>query len=122
MISSIDFFNYILEMFPNLEFQYNKVKQEYGDLFETIFLEDVFSPEIIHLIEEGRDENILYKIFEYFEDVLTWGNEHLINIFTVTVLEILGNDVNLLHKAKKYMGEKTLYLQKKADEELGRNL
>lgn len=121
MINSIDFFSDILEMFPDLEFQYNKMNREYGDLFETIFLEDVFAPEIIYLIEEGRDENILYKIFEYFEDILNKGDEHLIEIFTVTVLEILGNDVNLLHKAKKYMGEKTFKLQKKADAELGRN-
>ena len=44
----------------------------------------------------------------------------LINIFSVTVLEILGNDKAILKVAKQYMGEKTALLQMKADKELGR--
>lgn len=107
-------------MFPNLELQYNKIKREYGDLFETIFLEDVFAPEIIDLLQESQDEKFLYKVFEYFEDISNRGDKHLIELFSITILEILGNDVSILHKAEKYMGKKTLELQKIADIELGR--
>ena len=48
------------------------------------------------------------------------NDSHLINIFSVTVLEILGNDKAILKVAKQYMGEKTALLQMKVDKELGR--
>ena len=51
---------------------------------------------------------------------LNKNDSHLINIFSVTVLEILGNDKAILKVAKQYMGEKTALLQMKVDKELGR--
>ena len=52
--------------------------------------------------------------------IIKKNDSHLINIFSVTVLEILGNDKAVLKVAKQYMGEKTTLLQMKADKELGR--
>ena len=44
----------------------------------------------------------------------------MLNIFSVTVLEILGNDIGILKKAKKFMGPRTTELQIEADRDLGR--
>lgn len=57
---------------------------------------------------------------EYFEEVAHSDDPHLVNIFSTTVLEILGNDKAILETAKKYMGSKTMQLQIEADIELGR--
>ena len=54
------------------------------------------------------------------EEIINKNDSHLINIFSVTVLEILGNDKAILKVAKQYMGEKTALLQMKVDKELGR--
>ena len=54
------------------------------------------------------------------DEIIKKNDSHLINIFSVTVLEILGNDKAVLKVAKQYMGEKTTLLQMKADKELGR--
>ena len=48
------------------------------------------------------------------------GNENLLNIFSVTVLEVLGNDKEILKTAQTYMGKKTYELQLEADKDLGR--
>lgn len=45
---------------------------------------------------------------------------HLVNVFSTTVLEILGNDKAILETAKKYMAPKTMQLQIEAGNELGR--
>lgn len=47
-------------------------------------------------------------------------DSHLINIFSITVLEILGNDKAILERAKKYMGTRTMQLQVMVDRGLGR--
>ena len=59
-------------------------------------------------------------MFNYFEEIINKNDSHLINIFSVTVLEILENDKAILKVAKQYMGEKTALLQMKVDKELGR--
>ena len=59
-------------------------------------------------------------MFNYFEEIINKDDSHLINIFSVTVLEILGNDKAILEVAKRYMGEKTALLQMEVDRELGR--
>ncbi len=42
--------------------------------------------------------------------------------FSITALEILGNDKNILEKAKKYMGSVTTRLQREADITIGRQV
>ncbi|MDO4167524.1 MAG: resolvase, partial [Eubacteriales bacterium] len=69
---------------------------------------------------ENKDLELLKKIFDFFEDVVRGDDLHLKNILTITVLEMLGNDIKILEIAKKYMGPQTTLLQKKADKDLGR--
>lgn len=121
-ISSEDFFNQMLLFFPSTQSEYVKIKSEYGELFETIVIEDIFMPMIIELLRKKENTMKLEGIFDYFEDVSGHGDEHLVNIFVITVLEILGNDKKILNEAKKYMGMKTAILQMKADKALGRNI
>lgn len=121
-ISSEDFFNQMLLFFPSTQSEYIKMKFEYGELFETIVVENVFMPIIIELLRKKEDIMKLEEIFDYFEEVSVHGDEYLVNIFVITVLEILGNDKKILEEAKKYMGIKTSILQMKADKALGRSI
>ena len=94
--------------------------EEYGEVLETVVIEDIFMPELLTLLAKNEDAELLSNIFNYFEEIIKKNDSHLINIFSVTVLEILGNDKAILKVAKQYMGEKTALLQMKADKELGR--
>lgn len=110
----------MLSFFPSLESEYRKSIEDNGEILETVIIEDVFMPEIIKLISEGKNVALLKRIFDFFEEIPKCEDDYLLNIFSVTVLEIIGNDRNILELAKKYMGPKTVQLQVQADIDLGR--
>lgn len=118
---SEQFLNKILEFLPET---YSKYKEEVeyndGEILETVIIEAVFCPKIIELLSKNENTKLLYDIFKYFEEVSNCEDEHLINIFSITVLEVLGNDSAILKTAQEYMGPITKQLQVEADRALGR--
>ena len=125
-----DFLEKMLKFFPLKNTEYNNKKQEIEemcklasfkkeeDYFEgcgIIIVEDIFMPEVIKLLEKNSDVEALKKIFDYFEQVVNEGDKCLFNVFSITVLEMLGNDAQVLNKAKQYMGPKTRKYQLEAD-------
>ena len=118
------FFEKMQEFFPSTKNAYiesvEEYGEEYGEVLETVVIEDIFMPELLTLLAKNEDAELLSNMFNYFEEIINKNDSHLINIFSVTVLEILGNDKAILKVAKQYMGEKTALLQMKVDKELGR--
>ncbi len=52
---SKQFFNKMVEFFPDSEMDYNNIIEEYGELLETVAIEDVLMPRVIQLlIEKSR--------------------------------------------------------------------
>ncbi len=119
-IKSKVFFGKMMDFLPCTVESYNKSIEEYGELLETVVIEDVFMPEIIKLVNEDENHKLLKETFNYFEVIVHFGEQDLVSNFQVTVLEILGNDKVILKTAQKYMGEKTNALQIEADRGLGR--
>lgn len=122
MIKTEQFFVKMLEYFPDKETEYKKNIEEYGELLTTVVIEDVFMPEIIKMIKDDKERNKLIDIFNYFEEIVSFGEEEIVNIFSITALEVLGNDKEILNTARKYMGIKTIHMQICADESLGRKV
>lgn len=114
------FMEKIQEFFPMTRERYNKCVEEHGEILETVVIEDIFMPEIIRLLSAGEYSNLLEEIFEYIEEIINDKNTHLIDILSVTMFEMLGNDRNILKSAQQYMGTKSMMLQIEADKELGR--
>ena len=108
------------EFFPSTKKSFLESVEEYGEVLETVVIEDIFMPELLTLLAKNEDAELLSNMFNYFEEIINKNDSHLINIFSVTVLEILENDKAILKVAKQYMGEKTALLQMKVDKELGR--
>ena len=117
---SKEFFEKMQEFFPSTREAYYESIKEYGKILETIVVEDIFMPPILKLLSEDTDSQLLERIFAYIEEIISSDDSYLINVLSVTLLEILGNDESILEKAKQYMGTKTKALQIKADEDLGR--
>ena len=115
-----EFFAKMQELLPSTKEAYFESVKEYGEILETVVIEDIFMPPILKLLSENKEQQLLESIFEYFEEIVNSDDSHLINVLSITVLEILGNDKVILETAKQYMGKKTTALQIKADEELGR--
>lgn len=120
--STAEFFQKMQEFLPSTKEMYNKSLMKYGEVLETIMIEDVFMPPILELLSENKEIQLLESIFKYFEEIAGGNDSPLKNVFSITVLEILGNDKMILETAKQYMGIKTAALQIKADEELGRKV
>ena len=114
------FLEKMLEFLPDTRDSYNQEIEYHGEILETVLIEDVFLPQIIDLLRKDEDKELLKRIFIYFEQVSNCNDEHLINIFSITVLEVLGNEKAILKKAQVYMGPKTKQLQIEADKGLGR--
>ncbi|HBV68409.1 MAG TPA: resolvase [Clostridiales bacterium] len=117
---SEEFFRVMLNFLPSSKSEYRKSIEYNGEILETVIIEDVFMPEIIKLLSEDTNIKLLKHIFDYFEEVSNYEDDYLLNIFSITVLEMLGNDKTILGIAQKYMGPKTMQLQVKADRDLGR--
>ena len=115
-----EFFKKMQEFLPSTKEAYIESVKEYGEVLETVVIEDIFMPPILKLLSENKERQLLGSIFKYFEEMVNIDDAHLIDVFSITVLEILGNDKRILKTAKQYMGTKTALLQSKADEELGR--
>lgn len=114
------FFQRMLALFPEARDQYEQLEAAYGTVLETIALEDVFFPHILELLQREADVPRLREVFRFFEDVSNSDDPHVLNIFSITILECLGNDQSVLRTATKYMGTKTRLLQAEADKSLGR--
>lgn len=119
---SEEFLRIMLDFLPSADDAYRKSIADNGEVLETVIIESVFMPEVIKLLSEERNINLLESIFKYFEEVSNDEDAHLMNVFSVTVLEILGNDRSILGTAQKYMGSKTIELQIEADRDLGRRI
>lgn len=117
---SEDFFSVMLGFLPSSSIGYRKSIEDNGEALETVIIEDIFMPEIIKLLSEDKNIELLKCIFDYFEEISNCEDNYLTNIFSITVLEILGNDKTILGVAQKYMGHKTMQLQIEADRYLGR--
>ena len=109
-----DFLKQMTIYFPTIKKDLDEHIQEFGERLDTIVIEDIIMPEIIELLEKDADTKKLKVIFDYFEDVCINSDDYLNNVFSITALEILGNDKNILEKAKKYMGPITIKLQRDA--------
>ena len=117
---SEEFIETMLGLLPTTVDKHRKSIEDNGGILETVIIKDVFMPSIIDLISEEKNIKLIERIFNYFEDISNCQDEHLISIFSITVLEILGNDKRTLEIAQKYMGRKTIQLQIEADRNIGR--
>lgn len=115
-----DFLEKMQELLPSTKEEYQKSVVEYGEVLITVVIEDIFMPQIQILLAKDDDKKLLWDIFIYLEEIVNKGDQYLINILFITVLEILGNDRAILDIAKKYMGPKTALLQMETDRGLGR--
>ena len=90
-IMSQQFLEKMLDFFPTTVKPYEESINRYGEILETIIIEDIFMPEIILCNSEDYQ---------------------LIDNFSVTVLEKLGEDDNILNIAQKYVRPRTSQLLK----------
>jgi len=73
----------------------------------------------INYINEDKPQ-VLQRLFSVFEIMATQGNDDVVNILCVTILERLGDDRKVLNTARKYMGKETRELSDETEKGWGR--
>ena len=119
MITIDSFIEHMIDFFPAIRSEVNEHVVVFGERLDTVVIEDIVMPNVIEMIKRHEYQEIK-RLFNYFEQVSEDADEYLLNIFSITVLEILGNDTNILEISKQYMGPRTTQYQKNADIDLGR--
>lgn len=114
------FFEKMLTFLPSTRKEYEEHIRKYNERLDTVVVEDVFMPKIISVIKAESNKELLTNLFAYFEEVANSSDKYFLNLFSITIMETLGNDKEILKKAQKYMGTKTMQLQIEADKDLGR--
>ena len=85
MIETVEnFFDKLLLFFPRREKEFKEKIRDYYDGIETVIIEDIFMPDLVELLEKKDNEELLKKIFNYFEIVSNNADEKLQNIFSIT--------------------------------------
>jgi len=122
MLMIDDFKEQMICFFPNIKEKLDEHISEYGEQLDTIVIEEIIMPEVIELLKRNKDKTKLKEVFDYFEEVSINSDDYLNNVFSITVLEILGNEKQVLDTAKEYMGPVTVKLQREADLAIGRRV
>lgn len=114
-----DFFDKMIEFFPTTRQEYNESIEDYGEILETVVIEDIFMPKILELLYVDKETTKIQAIFNYIEEIVNSDN-HLRDLLSITMMEMLGNDIKVLKVAQRYMGNTSIKLQLEADMNLGR--
>ena len=58
------------EFFPSTKNAYIESVEEYGEVLETVVIEDIFMPELLTLLAKNEDAELLSNMFNYFEEII----------------------------------------------------
>jgi hypothetical protein len=104
--------NQFIDTFPELK----PILQEHYEFNEELLPHVLFGKWnnlFLTLIREG-DPGGLDKLFNLFESMTTSGDKYVRELLSVTILERLGDDKEILYLSIKHMGKET----RKASEEI----
>ena len=65
-----EFFEKMQEFFPSTKNAYIESVKEYGEVLETVVIEDIFMPELLTLLAKNEDAELLSNMFNYFEEII----------------------------------------------------
>ncbi|MDF2804620.1 MAG: hypothetical protein K0S61_4525 [Anaerocolumna sp.] len=116
-----EFIEYFLDNFPEYRSIYIKHIEEYEELLLHVFFGDTLNKKILKLLSDDKNnKNQLYKVFNFLEQMALDKNIEIKEVLTVTILERLGDNKNLLKKAYTFMGEYTKKLSLEIEQFWGR--
>jgi hypothetical protein len=104
--------NVFLERFPEL---WERIEAKYATHYNLKtqipgsypLFEEILKPRVIELLESGADNDMLKRIFSFYEEMARSSDEEVVNLLWISITEPLVYDKKLIAKAWKYWGEKT---------------
>jgi hypothetical protein len=109
----------LLTRFPELKEPVEKTFGSYYNLkTETpeaypVF-EDVLQKFLFELLDAGKDNHLLRRIFSFLEGMASSHDKDVVNLLWIAILEPLVIDRDRIRRAWQYMGEKTKNLARES--------
>jgi hypothetical protein len=116
--------NVFLERFPEL---WERIEAKYATHYNLKtqipgsypLFEEILKPRVIELLESGADNDMLKRIFSFYEEMARSSDEEVVNLLWISITEPLVYDKKLIAKAWKYWGEKTKDMAREIAKRLG---
>lgn len=98
----------LIKKFPEMKVIYEQNEDYYEDL-PYVFYESEFVKYIVNSSNNNKHE-ILVKVFEFIEDLLKNGDEKVVNLLEVAVVESIyfDNDITDKMMIERYFGSLTM--------------
>ncbi len=104
--------NVFLERFPEL---WERIQARYAPHYNLKtqipgsypLFEGILKPRVIELLESGTGDDLLKRIFTFYEEMARSQDQEVANLLWKSMLEPLVYEGKLIAEAWKYMGEKT---------------
>jgi hypothetical protein len=85
-----------------------------------VFFGYVFNPFILEELASMRNKELLKRMFKFLELMAISKDKDVKGVLTATILERLGDDKNILERARKLMGKETSKLSHQVERSWGR--
>jgi hypothetical protein len=117
----------LVEVVPELQPQYLAELEWWEEEKPGIHIifGDILNPYLISLIKldsQPSQQGTISRIFDFLEKLANHENKQIQEVVAVTVCERLGDEPDVLLKARQYMGRKTLEMSHEIERFWGREV
>jgi hypothetical protein len=114
----------LVEAIPELQPQYLAELEWWGEDKPGVHIifGDILNPYLISIINTDYQEESLIRIFDFLEKLANHENKQIQEVVALTVCERLGDEPEILLKARQYMGTKTLEMSHEIERFWGREV
>ena len=91
-LSKEEFAEKFVSLFPDKRQSLDEHYADYHELLGHIYFADVLNEPLIRMISQNSDKNMISKYCAFIEDMWLNGDEDVVNIVEVTILERLSDN------------------------------
>jgi hypothetical protein len=114
-----------LKEFPEASEKAEAEKKSWGsdeeqDELKYVFFGIVVNYLTINALKANDNPQLLSRLFRFFEAMAASSETEVINLLKWGILEVIGDDKQILKRARSLMGQKTLLLSQDTERHWGR--
>ena len=102
-LSKEEFAEKFVSLFPDKRQSLDEHYADYDELLGHIYFSEVLNEPLIEMISKNGDKNMIQKYCAFIEDMWLNGDDDVVNIVEVTILERLSDDENIWETFGKYI-------------------
>ena len=91
-LSKEEFAERLVYLFPDKKQALDEHYADFNELFGHIYFAEALNEPLIEMLSSQSDENLISKYCSFVEDMWLNGDEDVVNIVEVTILERLSDD------------------------------